>query len=102
MRRVLLGQANLARAFRIPSQASLPGILKTHPAIASQMALRFRFAQESFEKYGFAIGSQAEMSYTKFIRKRNFNSILHNMLCVRSENRTSHDSLPFIPVPLLF
>ena len=41
----MLGQAKLALCFQIPSQASLHGILKSIAHYATQMALRFRFAQ---------------------------------------------------------
>ena len=42
----MLGQAKLALCFAIPSQASLHGILKSIAYYATQMALRFRFAQK--------------------------------------------------------
>jgi hypothetical protein len=42
----MLGQAKLALCFQIPSQASLHEILKSIAHYATQMALRFRFAQK--------------------------------------------------------
>ena len=45
-RRAMLGRAKLALCFQIPLQASLHGILKFIAHSATQMALRFRFAQK--------------------------------------------------------
>ena len=45
-RKAVLGRAKLSLCFQIPSQASLHGILKSIAHYATQMALRFRFAQK--------------------------------------------------------
>ena len=45
-RKAVLGLAKLSLCFQIPSQASLHGILKSIAHYATQMALRFRFAQK--------------------------------------------------------
>jgi hypothetical protein len=60
MRRAVLGRAKLALCFQIPSQASLRGIVKDPIAhSATQMALRFRFAQKLLgEKTGLRLVSK--------------------------------------------
>ena len=46
--RAVLVQAKLALRFQIPSKASLHGIVKSHPPLASRMALLGRWAAEDW------------------------------------------------------
>ena len=45
-RRAALGQAKLALRFKIPLQASLHGIVKTHHPLAARMALLRSYSGE--------------------------------------------------------
>jgi hypothetical protein len=67
----MLGQAKLALCFKIPSQASLHGILKTIAHSATQMALRFRFAQKLLgENAGLRLASKRGWVVKKHLQAR--------------------------------
>jgi hypothetical protein len=94
----MLGQANLALCFRIPSQANLHGILKSIAHYATQMALRFRLAQRFLgENAGLRLASKRGC-FVKNIGKPACECLFHNKSSIRTANQpeprlfTSHFS----------
>jgi hypothetical protein len=86
-RRAMLGQANLALCFQIPSQASLHGILKSIAHYATQMALRFRFAQRFLgENTGLRLVSKRGCVVKKHLQARLRGSFSQHIQHSRSES----------------
>jgi len=70
-RMAALGQAKLALCLQIPSQASLHGILKSIAHSATQMALRFCFAQKLLgEDAGLRLASKRGYVVKKHLQAR--------------------------------